>query len=135
MCEELKYTFKSIKKPCNLILDNWNLWGNTILKVINTSLETGVFQNVGKNKAMECEEFRPSNTMKILEKAIAMVAKMQLEQYLEDHRLISKHQFGFRKNYSCETAVNYIINRWKYKKAKQNIGSFLGIQKGIWNNW
>ena len=37
-----------------------------------------------------------------------------MEKYFEKHSLLSKYQSGFRKRYSCETAINYVINRWKF---------------------
>ena len=35
-------------------------------------------------------------------------------------RLTGKYQSGFRKKFLCETAVNYIINRWKKTEKIKN---------------
>lgn len=136
--QELKIIFKNIKKKpdytklsSNIILDSWDTTGNIILNIINKSLETGVFPNNWKESmvfpiqkvknTLKCEEYRPINTLKICEKVIEKIVKNQLEEYMEQHRLLSRFQSGFRKKYSCETAINYVINRWKFKKIKNKI--------------
>ena len=35
--------------------------------------------------------------------------------------MLSKFQSRFRKRFSCETAVNYVINGWKRRQKKNNI--------------
>ena len=35
---------------------------------------------------------------------------------MENNNILSKYQSGFRKQYSCETAVNYVINRRKINR-------------------
>ena len=44
---------------------------------------------------------------------VCMYVKEQLEDYLEKYSLLSKLQSGCRKGFSSETAVNFVINRWK----------------------
>jgi len=41
----------------------------------------------------------------IFEKVLELVVKEQLEIYLETNGIITEHQSGFRKHYSCETAI------------------------------
>ena len=60
---------------------------------------------------IKCKEYRPINTLRTCEKIIEQIVKNQLEEYFEKHSLPSKYQSGFRKSYSCETAINYAINR------------------------
>ena len=45
----------------------------------------------------------------------------QLEEYIERHNLFTKYQSGFRKNFSCKTTVNYLINSWKFIGRKKKI--------------
>lgn len=83
-------------------------------------------------KTSKCEEFRPINTLKTCEKLIEKIVKQQLETYFEKNKLFSKAQSGFRKNYSCETAVNYVINRWKYVgKNKKLLAIFLDFKRAF----
>ena len=69
-----------------IIINNWNALANVFLKIINTSLETGIFPENGKNdtpiikvpKKKKCEEFRPIITFKVCEKIMEKVVKIQL---------------------------------------------------------
>ena len=38
---------------------------------------------------------------------------------MENNIILSKYQSRFRKQYSCETEVNNVINRWKKQQKKQ----------------
>lgn len=41
------------------------------------------------------------------------IVKDQLIDYIEENKLLSKWQSGYRKNHSCETALNLVLNKWK----------------------
>lgn len=122
-------------------MDNWNVLGSAILNIINTSITTGVFPDSWKHsmvtpiekvaKTNKCEEFRPINTLKTCEKVMEKIVKEQLENYMEQNKLFSKYQSGFRKKFSCETTVNYVINRWKYKERKKIMALFLDFQRAF----
>ena len=70
-------------------------------------------------KARLCEEFRPINTLKTRERILEKVVKSQLEKYMESNALLHKYQSGFRKKFSCETAVNYKYQQMKKKKLRK----------------
>ena len=44
--------------------------------------------------------------------------KAQLGEYMKRHNLFRKYQSGFRRNFACETTVNYLTNRWKFIEKK-----------------
>ena len=106
-------------------------------------MDTGIFPENWKtsmiipiekvSRTNKCEEFRPKNSLKLCEKILAkIVKKKQLEQYLENNNILSKYQSGFKKRYSCETAVNYFINRWKnISKNKTVMAIFLYFQRAF----
>ena len=136
---ELKNICKTIKKKNdyrrisnNLILDNWDLVGNILLEIINKSLETGIFPDNWKESmvtpiekiksANKCEEYRPINSLNTFEKVLETVVKQQLENYMEENKLLSKYQSLFQKEFSCETAVNYVVSRWKNAKNNKSSG-------------
>ena len=97
--------------------------GESILNIINNSLQSGEFPDSWKmamvtpiqkiSKTKKCKEFRPINTLKTMEKILEKVMKEQLEAYIEKHKILTRYQSGFRKNFSCETTVNFVINKWK----------------------
>ena len=60
------------------------------------------------------------------------VIKEELEPYMECHNLFTKYQSGFRRNFSCETTVNYLINRWKFiGKKKKIMAIFLDFKRAF----
>lgn len=91
--------------------------------IINNSLKEGCCPKGWKTstiipipkveKARKASEFRPINMLPIFEKVLELVVKKQIETYLEDNCIITEHQSGFRKQYSCETAIQTVIDEWK----------------------
>ena len=78
------------------------------------------------------EEFRHINTLRTVEKIIETVVKQQLMNYMEENNIFSEYQSGFRKNYSCETAANHVINEWKDGgKRKKVIALFLDFKRAF----
>lgn len=47
------------------------------------------------------------------EKVLELIVKEQIEMYIQSNNIITEHQSGFRKNHSCETALQSIIDEWK----------------------
>ena len=81
--------------------------------IINTSFTTGIFPNVLKTAKViplhkggsndELNNFRPISLLSIFDKIIEKLMHKRLYQFLEDHEILFKNQFGFRKkiNFSC----------------------------------
>lgn len=135
-----KPDFNQITK--SMILDNWNTVGPILLSIVNRSLQYGEFPETWKVtkitpiekilRTKHCEEFRPINSLNTFEKILEKVVKEQLEKYIEENDILSKYQSGFRKNFSCETTVNYVINRWKkLKKNKKIMAIFLDFKRAF----
>ena len=76
--KQLKNKSDFNKINTKMILDNWNVIGPNIMKIINKLLINGVFPNTWKDAIVTpiekipntrtCEEFRPINTLKTFEK-------------------------------------------------------------------
>lgn len=91
--------------------------------IINKSLSEGCFLKEWKTstiipipkieKPEKGSDYRPINILPIYEKVLEIVVKRQIESYLESNNIITEHQSGFRKNYSCETAIQTVIDEWK----------------------
>lgn len=142
LCKNMKNKCDNDKVSVSMILDNWNTAGKALLDIINKSLETGVFPEKWKEsvitpvqkveKTKKCEEYRPINALGTCEKILEKVVKNQLEGYMEQNKYLYKHQSGFRKGFSCETAVNYIVNRWKYREKNNKIMAlFLDLKRAF----
>ena len=50
--------------------------------------------------------------MSVIAKVLEKIAFDQLCKYFEDNSIISNEQSGFRKNYSTETPLLAVTNRW-----------------------
>ena len=44
---------------------------------------------------------------------------------------MSKYQFGFRRKFSCETVVNYLVNRWKNTKNNKILAILLDFRRAF----
>lgn len=102
--------------------------------VINSSLREGCCPDSWKTstiipipkveKARKASDYRPINMLPIFEKVLELVVKKQIETYLENNDIITEHQSGFRKQYSCETAIQTVIDEWKLIVSK---GEMVGV--------
>jgi hypothetical protein len=54
------------------------------------------------------------------EKLLETVVKIQLEEHFETNNLFNDEQSGFRKNHSCETALDLIIANWTMDSEQKN---------------
>lgn len=52
------------------------------------------------------------------EKIIEIIAKEQLMEYIEENNIITEYQSAYRKNFSCETALNLMISECKEELEK-----------------
>ncbi len=90
--------------------------------IINTSLQSCTFPQKlkealvrpsMKNTDMDSESlknYRPISNLAFLSKIIEKCVAIQLTSYLEDNKLLSRYQSGYRKYHSCETATTRIHN-------------------------
>lgn len=91
-------------------------------EIFNLSMRCGVFPDwkcstiipvekiTGTDKP---EELRPINSMPTIEKIFEIIIKKQIDEYLDKNNIIAKQQSGFRRNHSCETALNHLIEEWR----------------------
>lgn len=66
-----------------------------------------------KQKARNPIDFRPINTMISCEKLLEKTVKDQLVNFVESNDLLSHCQSGYREKFSCESALNLIMNKWR----------------------
>lgn len=117
--------------------------GNRINDVINCSLETGtVPQNWKKSivipvekkaNTILCNEHRPLNMLPPYEKLLELIVKDQLLEFINDSNILTKHQAGFRKLNSCESAIQSVLVNWKEALSnKQYVGAiFLDFKRAF----
>lgn len=88
--------------------------------VINDSLRTGHCPDGWKTftiilipeieKTNKASGYRPINMLPIYKKVLELVVKKEIETFLENNSIITEHQSGFRKQHSCETATQVVID-------------------------
>ena len=111
--------------------------------IVNLSLKNGVIPNICKKARVtplhkagdknDPNNYRPISILPFIGKIIEYFVSQQLTDYMEDNRLFTRHQFGFRKNHS----TNYLmfdlldeIYKSKSKGFKPGI-IFLDIKKAF----
>lgn len=117
--------------------------GQRFLQVINNSLENGEFPKDWKHSVIIpiekktdtiiCEEFRPVNMVPTYEKQLESVVNIQVTDYVKNNNILTKHQAGFQKNNSCESALQSVLVNWNHAiSEKQMIGVvFLDFQRAF----
>ena len=130
------------KKVLNDIISD-DIIGNFFVKIINQSLQEGVFPDCLKTSTIipvpkvantiKCEEFRPINMLPTWEKVLEKIVYKQLKEYVEKNSIIIEEQSGFREKHSCETALNLVISDWKddVDQNKKVISVFLDLKRAF----
>ena len=60
----------------------------------------------------EVNNYRPISILPVLSKVLEKHVHESLSDYLHQHKLLHKTQFGFRAQHSCETALVNMIDLW-----------------------
>ena len=93
-----------------------------ILSIVNMSLTNGIFPSSLKNAMIRpslkkvgldpdvLKNYRPISNLSYISKIIEKCVHQQMTSYIEKENLFAKHQSGYRKFHSCETAVTKIHN-------------------------
>jgi hypothetical protein len=126
-----------------VIKDSLTSVKHVLLEILNQSLEEGVFPEVLKEtlvvpiqkvaKTSKAEEFRPVNMLMILEKILESLVKKRVQKFVNLSSILIEEQSGFRENHSCETALVFLLNKWKKLiEEKQTIFSvFLDLKRAF----
>lgn len=117
------------KKILILVLSNHQARAY-FLNVINDSLKWGIVPDKLKlsiitpvpkmQRAIDGENFRPINTLHIIDKVMETVVKRQLIEYINKSGIIIDEQSGFRSKHGCETVLTYIIDYLKQKMGNNS---------------
>ena len=111
--------------------------------IVNLSLKYGVMPDSCKiamvtpiHKSGELDDpgnYRPISILPVLSKTIEHLVNSQLTQYLDDRGLISKCQYGFRKDHSTTYLMLDLFDKIYSSKSKNNRPGiiFLDIKKAF----
>ncbi|KAG6463038.1 hypothetical protein O3G_MSEX013626 [Manduca sexta] len=111
--------------------------------IFNLSLSQGIFPSVwklatiipiykGEDKSIP-SNYRPISLLSILSKLLEKVVNKRLIFYLEQHKIISDNQFGFRQGFSTDDAVNLLTNNIaeSLDKGLCCLGVFMDLAKAF----
>ena len=114
-----------------------------ILNIFNESLRSGVAPSVWKytvvspipkiKNSVKASDMRPINMAPSLDKVLQALVKKQLDEYIQNAKILTRYQSAFRGKHSCETALNLVLNEWNHEKAtkKKIIAVFLDLKKAF----
>jgi hypothetical protein len=85
------------------------------------------------NNTTNPEELRPINMLPIPEKVLEVLVKDQLLIFLDENDILVENQSGFRKNHSCESALNFVLAEWKeeIENGKIILSVFLDFKRAF----
>ena len=111
--------------------------------IINLSFKTGIFPDQLKKAKVipmyksgnrgDINNYRPISVLPAFSKIIEKVIATRLINYLENNKLLSEQQHGFRANRSTESAVlQFVSNVYKLLEQKLNVaGVFIDLSKAF----
>lgn len=102
-----------------------------LLNIVNTAIVTHEFPENWKTSTIvpipkiknprEPQDCRPVNLLPLYEKILEIILYEQLIDYIERKNVICENQSGFRKKFSCETALQLVLSKWRSEANKGNI--------------
>lgn len=106
--------------PTSIFKDYFHILGQPLLSLLNSCLEEGTFPDfmkigtitplLKKGNGKLLANYRPITVLPTVAKIFERIIYLQLNHYFETNNLISKNQFGFRKNMSTVHAVQKLLD-------------------------
>ena len=109
--------------PATLLKQHFDSRLPIILKIVNLSLESGLFPSSFKTAVLSLllkkeanldhdvlANYRPISNLKVISKIIENVAAVRLQKYLEANQLNEPLQSAYKPFHSCETAIVRVHN-------------------------
>ena len=114
-----------------------------LCRIINLSFSTGEFPDILKvakviplhkgGSTEELNNYRPISLLSIFDKIIEKIMHAKLYNFLEEHNILFKNQFGFKKK--CNTAHSLLEITEKIKESIDNgkfgCGIFIDLKKAF----
>ena len=112
-------------------------------KIFNLSLSSGTYPHKlkvakvipihKKGDQTSVNNYRPISILNTINKLFEKILHKRLTKYIEDNNLLSKYQFGFRKNHSTELALIEMVDQIKMSldDSKITCGIFVDLSKAF----
>ena len=129
--------------PTSILQQNCFILAAPLTYIINLSFENGIFPDHLKlarvtpifksGDSQSVSNYRPISVLSTISKVFERIMYNKLELYLSKYDILSKEQFGFRKNYStymaCLDLINFITTGFDNKEA--TLGVFIDLSKAF----
>jgi len=131
------------KIPASILKDTAEELAAPLLFLINRSMQNGTFPSCEKvakvvplfktGSRTNIDNYRPISVLNILSKLVERVFYNQLINYLENNKLLSEHQYGFRRNRSTCNAVTKLVDniRQNMDEGKLTGALFMDLRKAF----
>lgn len=93
-----------------------SIWNKIIVRPLNKI-----------DKPQNVADFRPISVVPVIAKIFAILINDQIVNYLETNSIIHDHQSGFRKNYSCTTALLRISEEIRRSLSKGKLIVYISL--------
>ena len=127
--ETIKTKYKTLLRPLSHIINTIFSTG-VFPKILKTAVIVPLFKQGNKKLA---NNYRPISLISTVSKLIEKCIKHKLMSFLEQHKLLSNNQYGFRKDTSTENALckvtDIILN--DLDSGKKVVGIFLDLAKAF----
>ena len=129
--------------PPSMLKDAADVICKPLCHIINISLCNGSFPEIWKKarivpvhksaKTSLPENYRPISIVPVLSKILEKAVHLQLSAFLEDNKLLSNKQFGFRRNRSTDMATTLLCDsiRQKVGEGKLVGAIFLDLSRAF----
>ena len=75
----------------------------------------------GKGSKQNCNNYRGISVLSPISKIFESLISSQLSDFFLSNKLISTHQHGFRKKFSCETALHELISDFNKNRYERRV--------------
>ena len=125
----LKLTAKEISKPLTHIF-NLTFQNGDIPEKLKLAIVTPIFKAGENNKY---ENYRPISVLSCFSKLLEKLMYKRLIDFIDKNQILSKHQYGFRKNRSTELAIIELVDKIAkgIDQGKYTLGIFLDLSKAF----
>ena len=142
-------TLKSTKStgcdnlPPRLLKDSASNIASPLTHIINLSMQTGLFPSEWKSAKItpihksgsrsNFDNYRPISVLPAISKVMETIVHHQVMDFLNENKLLSKNQFGFRPKMSTELAAVKFIDEIRMSVDKGNLAGavFIDLTKAF----
>jgi hypothetical protein len=95
------------------------------------AIVTPLYKN--KGDLSDSNNYRGISVLPPITKIFEKIISRQITSYFERNEFFINTQHGFRKNHSCETALNVVLERWKQTmdKSEVTLSCFIDFKKAF----